>query len=439
MASSLRLFGGKEDTTNLSPGSDTAAYPRPSAARRESGGLFHRTFESLGDPSFRYYFFGLLLLMGAVNMQMVARSVLAFELTDSVLAVGYVGAGFAPPILLFSLWGGAIADRVDRKRLIQIGQVGVALIALAVGVSIITDTVTIWHLIAAALAQGTLWSFLMPARQAIIPQIVGDKLMINAIALSSSGMSLMTLAAPGIGGVLYKIFGPGTVYFVIAGMAVASFVFTTQLPDVGRMKKKAGSAIIEEMKEGFRYVAGKKIVLLLLLMALSTAILAMPFRSLLIVLVADVFDRGAGAVGLLLSMIGLGALIGSLAFAGMRTSSPRGMFLIGSTVLSGLGILAATLSPSYLVLVVIMSFVGLGDSGRRTLNNTLIMEQVDDEHRGRVMGLYMMNFGLMPVGAIPIAGLAVIFGIREALALSAVILTVIGVGFLLFARRVREL
>ncbi len=86
-----------------------------------------------------------------------------------------------------------------------------------------------------------------------------------------------------------------------------------------------------------------------------------------------------------------------------------------------------------------MIFVGLGDSGRRTLNNALIMEQVDDEHRGRVMGLYMMNFGLMPVGAIPIAGLAVAFGIREALALSAVLLTVIGLGFLLFARRVREL
>ena len=150
-------------------------------------------------------------------------------------------------------------------------------------------------------------------------------------------------------------------------------------------------------------------------------------------------DKGAGGVGLVRRVAGLGALIGSLAVAGMRTSSARGMLLSGSTVLSGLGILAATLSPSYLVLVVIMIFVGLGDSGRRTLNNTLIMEQVDDEHRGRVMGLYMMNFGLMPVGAIPIAGLAVVFGIREALALSAVILTVIGVGFLLFARRVREL
>ncbi len=345
----MRLFGGKDDTTNLSTGSDAAAYPRPSAGRAGSGGLFHRTFESLGDRNYRYFFFGFLLLMGGVNMQMVARSVLAFELTDSALAVGYVGAGFAPPILLFSLWGGAIADRVDRKRLIQIGQIGMTIIAVLVGLSIITDTVTIWHLIAASIAQGTLWSFLMPARQAIIPQIVGDKLMINAIALSSSGMSLMTLAAPGIGGVLYDVFGPGTVYFVIAGMAAASFLLTTQLPEVGRMKKKAGSAVIEDMKEGFKYVAGKKIVLLLLLMALSTAILAMPFRSLLVVLVADVFERGPKAVGLLLSMIGLGALVGSLAFAGMRTSSPRGLLLIGSTVLSGIGILAATLSPSYLV------------------------------------------------------------------------------------------
>ena len=150
----MRLFGGKEQGANLATGSD-AAIPRSAARKSDSGGLYHRTFESLGDPNFRYFFFGFLLLMGGVNMQMVARSVLAFELTDSALAVGYVGAGFAPPILLFSLWGGAIADRVDRKRLIQIGQIGMTIIAVLVGLSIVTDTVTIWHLIAASLAQGT--------------------------------------------------------------------------------------------------------------------------------------------------------------------------------------------------------------------------------------------------------------------------------------------
>jgi MFS family permease len=377
--------------------------------------------------------------MGGVNVQMVARGVLAFELTGSVLAVSYVGAGFAPPILLFSLFGGAIADRVNRKQIIQYGQVGMALIAGGVAVSIITETVTIWHLIGASIMQGTLWAFLMPARQAIIPQIVGEKRMINAVALSSSGMALMTLAAPGIGGLAYFYFGPGTVYVVISLMAFASFLLTIRLPDVGKMPSKAGVAVLDDMKEGLRYVMQRRMVMLLLAMALSTAVLAMPFRSLLVVLVQDEFGRGADGFGFLLSAFGLGALVGSLGFAGMRATGPRGMALILTTTLSGIAILAAAVSPSYLLLMIIMVFVGLGDSGRRTLNSAVLMEQVDDEHRGRVMGLYMMNFGLMPLGIIPIAAIAEFAGIREALSVSAIILIAVGVSFFALSKRMREL
>jgi len=433
----LRWFGhNSASANNVAGGRVINDSANPVGAR---GDLFHRTFDSLSDPAFRNFFFGFLLLMGGINMQMVARGALAFDLTGSPLAVGYVGAGFAPPILLFSLFGGAIADRVNRKQIIQVGQIGMTLISGGVAVSIFTDTVTIWYLIGASIMQGTLWAFLMPARQAIIPQIVGEKRMTNAIALSSSGMALMTLVAPGIGGLVYAYFGPGTVYVIIASMAGSSFLLTTQLPDVGKMPSKAGVAVLDDMKEGVRYVMRRRIVLLLLLMALSTAVLAMPFRSLLVVLVDEGFDRGAGGFGILLSMFGLGALIGSLGFAGMRKTGPRGMVLIGTTILSGVAILAASVSPSYILLMVIMIFVGLGDSGRRTLNSALLMEQVDDEHRGRVMGLYMMNFGLMPLGAIPIAAIAEFAGIREALGLSAVILTVVGVSFFALSKRTREL
>ena len=433
----LRWFGQQSASTEKTADSEMIGRSAKSGAVPDD--LFHRTFDSLSDPAFRNFFFGLLLLMAGVNVQMVARGALAFDLTGSALAVGYVGAGFAPPILLFSLFGGAIADRVNRKQIIQYGQVGMALISGGVAVAIITDTVTIWHLIGASIMQGTLWAFLMPARQAIIPQIVGEKRMINAIALSSAGMALMTLAAPGLGGLVYEFWGPGTVYVIISLMAASSFLLTTKLPDVGKMPSKAGVAVIDDMKEGLRYVMRRRIVLLLLAMALTTAVLAMPFRSLLVVLVDEGFGRGAGGFGLLLSMFGLGALIGSLGFAGMRPTGPRGMALILTTILSGIAILAAALSPSYVLLMIIMVFVGLGDSGRRTLNSAILMEQVDDEHRGRVMGLYMMNFGLMPLGAIPIAAIAEVAGIREALSISAIILIAVGVAFFALSKRMREL
>ncbi len=410
------------------------------AARAPAGsGLLERTFESLYDRDFRYFWGGMLLLMGGVNIQMVARSQLAYDLTGSPLAVGVVGAGFAPPILLLSLFGGVVADRFDRKRIIQIGQLVSMLIALFVAVSIVTGTVTIFHLVAASLMQGTMWAFMMPARQAIIPQIVGRGRMVNAIALNSSGMALMTLAAPGIGGLVYAGFGAAAAYFVIVGLAAGAFVLTGFLPDVGRRKGGATSAVLSEMKEGIRYVLGKRAVMALLVLGLGTTVLAMPFRSLMPVLVDDVFSRGPEAVGLLLSMIGLGALLGSLAFAGMREGNRRGLVLISTTILSGVSILLVMAAPMYGAAVAIMVLVGIGDSGRRTLNSALIMEQTDDEHRGRVMGVYMMNFGLMPLGAIPVAVLAEVIGIRYAIAISAALLAIVGLAFMAFSRGVRRL
>ena len=120
-----------------------------------------------------------------------------------------VGAGFAPPVLLFSIFGGVLADSWDRKRMVQYGQLVVAAIAAGFGLSIQTGTVSVWIQLAAALAQGTVWSFMMPARQSLIPELVDKPQLTNAIALSASGMSLMTLTGPGLGGLSNALLGPG--------------------------------------------------------------------------------------------------------------------------------------------------------------------------------------------------------------------------------------
>ncbi len=394
---------------------------------------------SLRERNFRYFWGGMLLLMGGVNIQMVARSQLSYDLTGSPLAVGIVGAGFAPPILLFSLFGGVIADRFDRKRIIQAGQLGMTATALFIALSIMTDTLTLFHLVGTAVAQGTLWAFLMPARQAIIPQIVGKNRMLNAVALNASGMALMTLAAPGIGGVVYGRFSAEAAYFLIVGLTAGAFILTSFLPTIGARASRGKTAVFSEMKEGLRYVRANRTVLALLALGLGTTLLAMPFRSLLPVLVDEVFGRGPEAVGLLMSMMGLGALAGSLAFAGLRPGQRRGLALIGASIVSGVGLLLVSVTTAYGVAVAIMVLIGLGDAGRRALNTALVMEQTDDEHRGRVMGIFMMNFGLMPIGAIPVAALAEVIGIQSAITVTATLLTAVAVSFLLFGRRIRAL
>jgi MFS family permease len=400
---------------------------------------FLRTFESLGSGQYRLLWIGLLLMMAAMNMQMLARGYLAWEITKSAAMVGYVGAGFAPPILILSLFGGAVADRFNKKRMIQVGQFGMGVLSLLIAISIATETITVWHLIGASVIQGMLFAFLMPARQVIIPQLVEKHQLSNAVALNASGMSLMTLLAPVIAGFIYGGYGAGPAYFVISGLNFAAVILTTMLRPVNTTRNAPKKKIVGDVKEGLKYSWSNKTVLMLLIVALSTTVLAMPLRTLLPVQIEEVFNRDVESLGLLMLMIGAGALVGSLAIAGLTTGQHRGLVLLGTTLLSGVAVLLAGLNTSYFVALGIMVLIGLGDAGRRSLNASLIMEEADQEHRGRVMGLYMMNFGLIPIGTIPLAYMSDAFGIRWAFALAGALLIVGAIAMTLLTARVRRL
>jgi MFS family permease len=382
---------------------------------------------------------GLLLMMAAMNMQMLARGYLAWELTKSAAMVGYVGAGFAPPILILSLFGGAVADRFNKKRMIQAGQFGMGTLSLVIAISITTETITVWHLIGASVIQGILFAFMMPARQVIIPQLVEKHQLSNAVALNASGMSLMTLLAPVIAGFIYGRYGAGPAYFVISGLNFAAVSLTTMLRPVNTTYNPPKKKIFGDVREGLRYSWSNKTVLMLLIVALSTTVLAMPLRTLLPVQIEEVFNRDVESLGLLMLMIGAGALVGSLAIAGLTTGQHRGLVLLGTTLLSGVAVLMAGLNTSYFVALGIMVLIGLGDAGRRSLNASLIMEEADQDHRGRVMGLYMMNFGMIPIGTIPLAYVSDAFGIRWAFALAGALLILAAIALTLLTARVRRL
>jgi len=399
--------------------------------------FINSTFSSFKDPAFRIYFIGLLFMMASVNMQFVARSQLAYDLTKSPLAVGIVGAGFAPPILLLSIFGGSISDQFDKKKIIQLGQLGMVILASIVAVSIFLEVVTIYHLIAASVLQGVMWAFLVPARQSLIPDLVEKKLIVNAIALSGSGMALMTFLGPGIGGFLYASFGPGLVYVFICLLFLFALLFNQLLPNTYKKKVQSGSRT-KQIKEGLKYIIGNSVLSWLLIIAMITTVLTMPLRSLMPVLMDELFSRGADAVGLMLSIIGLGSLVGSLIFAGLKKGR-RGIALISALLISGIAILITSVSNFFLVIIIMMFFIGIGDAGRRSLNNALLMEEADPDYRGRVNGVYTMNFGLMPLGTIPIAALAAAYGMGVALLASSIVLLAFTLICFIFARRIRAL
>ena len=397
-------------TDSLASGPPAGDAARPARSRGRPPGApfnFRHTFSSLSNRDFRILWFAMLLLMGAMQMQMIARGYLTYDLTGSPALLGIVSAGFALPMLILALFGGAIADRLQRKRIIQLGQIGAGLIALFVAVSISTGTVTWYHLLAASMMQGAVFSFFMPARQALIPQLVGQNQLTNAMALDAMGMSATTLLAPAIAGFLYNAIQPDGVYYVVTAMCAGGVVLTGFMRSPTGVTGTGRSGVLRDIGAGLAYIRGNSLVLALLVMGLISTVLAMPFRFLMPIFIVDIYHLGPEAMGLMTSFMGLGTLGGSLFIAAMGNWQ-RGRILIASSFLSGAALLLVAALPFYVVALGLMVLLGVGDAGRRSLNQSLIMEVSDDQYRARVMSVFMTNFALIPLGVLP-AGLAAQF------------------------------
>ncbi len=419
----------------ISHGKD--AVVRQSARRPGGRAAFLDTFASLGNRDYLLLWLGMICLMGGVQMQMIARGYLVYDLTSRPLLLGIVNGASAVPILLLSLWGGAIADRMDRKKIIQGGQALNAAIALVVTILIVIDQVTWVHLLAASMIQGGMWSFMMPARQAIIPEIVGQQNLTNGLALNAAGMSAMTLISPAIAGTLYGAFDAQGVYYVITALGLLAVLLTSMVRYDGKGPARPNVPMMTDIKEGLVHIAGNPVVLLLLVMGLATTLLAMPFRFLIPVFVVDIYDKGPEALGLLVSAMGFGSLAGSIFIASLGRWK-RGLLLIAGSFMSGIGLLLVAAFPYYMAAAFIMLLLGLGDATRRTLNQTLILEVVEDQYRGRVMSVFMMNFGLMPLGVLP-AGLAIeILGGQAAVAILGAAMLAVAAAVMLTQKRLRD-
>ena len=341
----------------------------------------------------------MLLLWCGFQMQAIARGFLVYEMTGSAKILGLVGAGGSLPFLVLGPFAGAIADRVERKRLIQIGHGAVAVVRLLVAVSITTGTVNWVILLVASMIQGALVCFMLPAGQALVPQIVGRDKLSNAIALNAAGMSTASLVGPALGGVLYAIVGPDGVYYAIWAMALASMALTISIPRTVGAARRSYSSVLGDIKAGLLYMRATPLVLVLLAIGVANLHLTAPLSHLLPVFVVDVYHGEAAAFGLLLSMIGLGSLVGALGCAALGRRR-RGWLLIMGSFTSGAAMLLVASVSWYFAAVGFMVVLGLGSAVHQALNQALVLENVEDEYRGRVISIFMMHSGLVPFGVL---------------------------------------
>ncbi len=428
------------------PGGQPSAMPRPQGLTLSSftsTAALKRTFDSLGVASYRNLWIGFLLQMGAMQMLMLTGGFYVYELTGSESLLGLVVASAAVPAVTLALFGGVVADRMDKKRVIQACQVVSMAVALFVAASITTGTITWIHLLAASAMQGAVMPLMMPARQALTPQLVGMERLTNAIALNAMVMSLTTMAVPVLAGRLIADIGVESVYYVIAGMYLLAVLFTTRLPKVEVPPRGRQTTVLGDIRDGFSYVLDNRVILVLLILSFSTMIFAMPIRFILPIFAKDVFLVEADGLGTLMSAMGLGALGGTLVIAFIGKVSRRGFALAASGILSGLVLLsfAATshFAPVFTTGLAILVVVGVIQAARMTLTSSLMMEYTTQEYRGRVMSIFGLNMGLMPAGVLPVTLVAERHGAPMALGIMAGILIFVAIVILIASPRLRQL
>ena len=304
-------------------------------------------------------------------------------------------------------------------------------------VAVLFDVIAWYHLLMAGIVQGIMWSFLAPARQALVPQLVGTQNLGNAIALTAAAMSGSAAVAPSIAGVLYGRIGPEGVYFVIAGMS-APLQCCSRRASLRTPLERTGAkpSMLYDIKDGIQYLLRSPFIMTLLLFGLSMTLIVMPYRPLLTVYVAEVYGGGSASLGLLMSIVGVGSLAGSLFIASI-TKWHRGLLLLGGGFAAGLALITTSAIPIFLVAAPFMLMLGLGDSANRSLNQTLVMENMDAEYRGRIMSLWMMKFGLMPLGVLPFSIIAEQFGAQASFACMGVAIVIITLIILAMNKRLR--
>lgn len=391
----------------------------PTAPPRESALM--RLYPALRNREFRLLWLGMLPATIAWQMSTVAAPYAAFTMSGAAAVLGLVSLSTGLPMLLLSLVGGVVADRLPRRMVLVFTQSVLGLGAVALAVLTMTGRLDVWHLLAIGLMQGTSFAFNMPARQAYIADLVGRPLLRNAVALNNAGMNFCRIAGPSLAGVLLSIAGVGiagvfVLMAVMYGIVVATLL---RLPDSRPAARRSdGGNSWDQLVEGLRYVTSSPVLVALMGVAFLTLVLGMPFQTLMPVFAERVYAVGAGGLGVLMGSVGVGALCGSVAVAALVNVPRPGLLQVGFGMGFGLSLVGFALAPTFLLAVVALLLVGFASSAYTALNNTLVMGNTEPRFYGRVMSVYMLTFATMPVGAVPLSWLTDQVGARMTLAVA---------------------
>src|SRR5580765_4825417 len=415
---------------------------KPSTSRRSG------MFRALSNRNFRLFWSGAFLSNVGTWMQAVAQGWLVLTLSNSPFYLGLDGFMATAPGLVLTLAGGVFADLIDRRKLLIYTQAVAGLAALTLGVLVMTHVVKVWMVLGLSFVTGCCMSLAGPSYMALVFDLVGHKDLANAIALNSTQFQLARAIGPVFAGVGIKLFGLAGC-FIANGISFVFVVIAMLLVKFNQPKASDGTparsvrqkgVFLGDLLAGFRYVAGRPRVSMLLIISAVTSLFGAPYIYMTPVFARDILHVGETGLALLQGMAGAGALFGALFLAYLGDFRRKGWFILLGVLAFAICLVGFSLSTNMRLSLFFLFALGFGIVCSVAVTNTLLQKLVTDEMRGRVMSMFMLSFiGAMPIGNLLAGAVSHRFGVPRTLAgggiIIALFVTVVGLRY----PRMREL
>jgi MFS family permease len=385
------------------------ATPQRDGTRPERRGF--AMVDALAVPDFRKLWIGSLISNIGSWMQFIGSGWLVLQLTHSPFWLGLVSFVSAIPILLFSLFAGVLADRVDRRRLLMVTQAAASVLALLLGLLTSWGVVRMSHIIAITFVSGTAMAFNMPAWQAMIPDLVGKDRLMNAVGLNSAAFNAAAVVGPAIAGTTVSALGVATCFYLNAASYLAVLIALWRIRSPCAGADCTSSSVSESLRQGVVYISRHRIIFVLFWLAAVASLLARPYIQLMPSFAQDVLHGGPRTYGVLMAANGLGALVGALVTAMLHVVHRKGLLLLGSLTVLSVALVAFAASRNVILSLVALILVGGGATLFMGMTNTLLQTSAPDEVRGRLMSIYsLIAAGFMPLGGLLVGSMASVLG-----------------------------
>lgn len=375
--------------------------------------------------------------MGGFNLNVLAQGILVFRLTGSPLDLGLVGAATAIPTILLNLFGGVLADRFDRRKLMMFTQAILAGLLALIATLDLTGVVEVWHIYVIAAFTGIVTGIDWPIRTSMFAVLIGRDVMRSAVALNSVLWQGSRVVIPTVGGNIIAAFGTASTFYLAAGGFVVMFflLLGMHIPrtDTSKLRKPW-----QELADGIQYILKTRLFAVLIPLTFANMFFGLTYVQLMPAY-ANLFNGGPRELGYLLTSTGIGAVIGTLLVGKIGNRSRLGWMIIGSLFVSTSLTLLFAFSPTYFLSITLLLFTGMFNSVFLINSMTALQMRVPDRLRGRVMGIHGITFSLIPLGGLFGGAIADTWGIRIAIAVGAIVLATIVTGVAFTQREVRQL